>query len=219
MGYVETYSNSEADDEETGGGNHGGTNGGVGAGVGIVGVVVRVQGERAQGGEDDEPQEHPDTADDHGDTATELLTDIQTTESGEDVDGTEDHRGDVRVRDTDGGEDLGTVVEEEVGASELLKSLQGHTDEDTTEHSWSREDLKPLGLTTGDLSLELLADLTKLTLDLGVVRGDVGDKSQGLGGLGLSTTAVLPSGGLAHGQHTGTHDGRGDETDTHGNAP
>ena len=95
MGLVGTYGNSEADDEETSRGNHSRTNGGVGAGVGVIGVAIRIQGERAQGREDDEPQEHPDTAEDHGDTAAELLADVQTTEGGEDVDGAEDHGGDV----------------------------------------------------------------------------------------------------------------------------
>lgn len=219
MGQVRTYGNSEADDEEASGGNHSRTNGGVGAGVGVVGVAIRVQGERAQGGEDDEPNEHPDTADNHGDTAAELLADVQTTEGGEDVDGTEDHGGDVRVGDTDGREDLGSVVEEEVGTGELLQGLQGHADEDTTEHSRGGEDLEPLGLTTGNLSLVLLTNLSQLVLDLWVVGLDAGDESQGLGGLGLSTTAVLPAGGLTHGQHAGAHDSRGDETDAHGDAP
>lgn len=219
MGHVETYGNSEADDEETGGGNHSRANGRVGAGVGVVGVAVGVQGERAQGGEDDEPQEHPDTTDDHGDAAAELLADVQTTEGGEDVDGTEDHGGDVRVGDTDGREDLGSVVEEEVGTGELLQGLQGHTDEDTTEHSRGSEDLEPLGLATGNLSLVLLANLSQLVLDLRVVDRDARDKSQGLGGLGLSTTAVLPAGRLAHDQHAGAHDSGGDETDAHGDAP
>lgn len=219
MGYVETYGNSEADNEETGGGNHSRANGGVGTGVGVVGVAIGVQGERAQGGEDDEPQEHPDTADDHGDTATELLADVQTTEGGEDVDGTEDHGGDVRVGDTDGGKDLSSVVEEEVGTGKLLQGLKGHADEDTTEHSRGSEDLEPLGLATGNLSLVLLANLGQLVLDLRVVGLDAGDKSQGLGGLGLSTTAVLPAGRLTHGQHAGAHNRGGDETNAHGDAP
>lgn len=219
MEQVETYGNSEADDEEASGGNHSRTNGGVGAGVGVVGVAIRVQGERAQGGEDDQPQEHPDTADDHGDTAAELLADVQTTEGGEDVDGTENHGGDVRVRDTDRREDLGSIVEEEVGTGELLQGLKGHADEDTTQHSWGSEDLEPLGLATGNLSLVLLADLSQLVLDLRVIGLDAGDKSQSLGGLGLSTTAVLPAGRLTHSQHTGAHDSRGDEADAHGDAP
>lgn len=219
MVQVETYGNSEADNEEASGCNHGRTHGGVGAGVGVVGVAIGVQGERAQGGEDDEPQEHPDTADDHGDTATELLADVQTTEGGEDVDGTEDHGGDVRVGDTDGGEDLGSVVEEEVGTGKLLQGLESHADEDTTEHGRGSEDLEPLGLATGNLSLVLLANLSQLVLNLRVVGLNARDKSQGLGGIGLSTTAVLPARRFTHGQHAGTHDRGGDETDAHGDAP
>lgn len=214
-----TYGNSEADDEEASGGNHSRANGGVGAGVGVVGVAIGVQSEGSQGSEDDEPQEHPDTTDDHGDAAAELLADVQTTEGGEDVDGTEDHGGDVRVGDADGREDLGSVVEEEVGTGKLLQGLQGHADEDTTEHSRGSEDLEPLGLATGNLSLVLLTDLGQLVLDLRVVGRDARDESQGLGGLGLSTTAVLPAGRLAHGQHAGAHDSGGDETNAHGDAP
>lgn len=219
MGHAGTYGNSETDDEEAGGGNHSRTNGRVGTGVGVVGVAIGVQGEGAERGEDDEPDEHPDTAKDHGDTAAELLADVETTEGGEDVDGTEDHGGDVRVGDTDGREDLGTVVEEEVGTGELLQGLQGHADEDTTQHSRGSEDLVPLGLATGNLSLVLLADLSQLVLDLRVVDRDARDESQSHGGLGFSTAAVLPAGRLTHDQHTGTHDGGGDETDAHGDSP
>ena len=56
-------------------------------------------------------------------------------------------------------------------------------------------------------------------LHLGVVDRDARDESQGLGRLGLSTTAVLPAGRLAHDQHAGAHDGGGDEADAHGDAP
>lgn len=214
-----TYGNSETDDEQAGRGNHGATGAGVGDSVGVVGVVVGVQGERAQRGEDDEPREHPETTDNHGDTTTKLLTNVQTTESGADVDGAENHGGDVRVGDTDSVKDLSAVVEEEVGTRQLLQGLQGHTDKDTTEHGRSSEDLVPLLLAASLLGLQVLADVTEGVLDLGVLLRDPGDKRQGLGSLRNATAAELPAGGLAHDKHTHGHDGRSNKADTHGDAP
>lgn len=213
------YSDGETDDEQAGRGDHGTTDAGVGASIGVVGIVVGIQGEGTQGGEDDEPHEHPQTTNDHRDTAAKLLTNVQTTEGREDIDGAQDDGGDVGVRDADSIEDLSTVVKEEVGTGELLQGLQGHADEDTAKHSWSSEDLVPLLLATGLLGLEVLADVTESSLNFGVSLGDLRHKSKSLGGLDLSTAAELPSRGLAHNQHTDGHDGRGNEADTHGNAP
>lgn len=214
-----TYGDGETDNEHAGGSNHGTTGSGVGAGVGVIRVAIGVQGEGTQGGEDEEPREHPETTDHHGDTTTELLTDVQTTEGREDVDGTQDHGGDVRVGDADGVKDLRAVVEEEVGAGELLQSLKGHADGDTAKHGRGSEDLIPLGRAAGLLGLEVLADVVKGVLNLGVALGDTRDESKGLGGLGLSTAAELPAGGLAHDEHANGHDGGGNETNAHGDAP
>lgn len=214
-----TYSNSETDNEQASRSNHGATGAGAGDSVGVIGVVVGVQREGTQGGEDDEPREHPETTNNHGDTATKLLADIQTAESGGDVDGTQDHGSNVGVGDTDGIEDLGSVVEEEVGASQLLQGLQSHADEDTTEHSRGSEDLVPLLLATGLLSLEVLTDVTEGILHFGVLLRNLRDESESLGGLDGTTTAELPTGRLAHDKHTHSHDGGRNEADTHGDAP
>lgn len=64
------------------------------------------------GGEDDEADEHPESAADETLTATEVLHHVKTEEGSADVDGTENDGGEVGVFDTDFVEDGGTVVEE-----------------------------------------------------------------------------------------------------------
>lgn len=210
-----TYSNGETDNEQTGGGNHGSTDGLAGVGI----LTVGVEGKGTEGGEDDEPDEHPQTSDDHGDTATELLTNVETTKSSDHVDGAKNHGGDERVGDTNRVKDLCAVVEEEVGAGKLLQRLKRHADQDAAHHGGRSENLVPLLVATGHLGLETLANVTESVLDLGVVLVTAGDQSQGLRGLSLAAVAELPARRLAHDEHADGHDGGCDEADAHGDAP
>ena len=51
-------------------------------------------------------------------------------------------------------EDGRSIVEERVCASELLQGLQYHTEDSLTSHSGAGEDLVPVGLATGMLSIK-----------------------------------------------------------------
>lgn len=71
-----------------------------------------------------EAQHHHGSADDERAPATALLHDVEATKGARDIDGSENDLRHVAVVETRGLEDGGAVVEEEVGARELLTRLQ-----------------------------------------------------------------------------------------------
>lgn len=88
-------------------------------------IISRVLGSTGRS-EDEEPCRLPDTTNDQGHTTTELLHNVQTTEGAPKVNGAKDDLGDEGILNTNGLEDGSTVVEEVVGASELLERLETH---------------------------------------------------------------------------------------------
>lgn len=100
---------SETEDEHAGGKNEDGTGGGR--------ILVCLG---TDGSEDDEPSALPKTTDEEGLAATVTFNKPETWEGRDNVDAAENDLGDEWVGETDGLEDGGSVVEEVVGASELL---------------------------------------------------------------------------------------------------
>ena len=102
----------ETDDEQASEDDHdvAGNRGRDGSAVGTrVGDVV------ADEGVDEQADEHPCSTAHHSHAAADVLNNPEATDSGNDVNGTEDDRGDVGVLETGGAEDDGAVVEEVVG--------------------------------------------------------------------------------------------------------
>ena len=58
--------------------------------------------------------------------ATKVLNNIQTTESADEVDSTQDGGSDEAVANADRIEDGGSIIEEKVGTGQLLQSLKDH---------------------------------------------------------------------------------------------
>lgn len=103
----------ETDDEQASENDHDvtGGRGGDGSSV-LIGVGNVVTDE----GVDEQTQEHPRGTTHHCHATTDVLDDPETTDGGDDVDGTENNGGDVGVLQTGSAEDDGAVVEEVVGS-------------------------------------------------------------------------------------------------------
>jgi hypothetical protein len=152
----------EGNNEETGEDDHDTTSG----------LVILWVLEATNEGIDQQAHSHPGGTSKKGLAATTVLNDPETTNGSNDVDGTKNDGGDVRVLETSGRENGGTVVEEEVGTSKLLTSLEGHTEKSAVEHTRTSEDLVPWVVTSSLLGSELLLDLGDFSVDQVGVRGD-----------------------------------------------
>ncbi len=97
----------------------------------------------ADTGEDHKHEEHPERPDDERPTTTVVLDDVQSVEGSAEIDAVQDHLSDERVVDTGSLEDHRTVVEEVVGASQLLEHLEGDAKKDTICHLGSSEHVDP----------------------------------------------------------------------------
>ena len=121
-------------------------------------------------GVDEERHHHPGSTNHEDGAATEALDDPQTSNGAHDVDGAENDLSGVAVLDTGGGEDGRTEVEEKVGTSELLTSLENNTESGAEQHARASEDLGEVEL-GGTLALlvQLGLDVGNLLVDNGAV--------------------------------------------------
>ena len=141
------------------------------AGSGGVLRVLNVEHKVSDGGEDHKADEHQGSTSNEGLAATKVLNNVETTKGGSKVDSSENDLSDERVGDTGTLEDGGTIVEEVVGASELLQSLEDNTQKNTVQHAWGGDKFVPfLGLLL--FSVELRLDFSQLADDDDVVLWD-----------------------------------------------
>jgi hypothetical protein len=192
---------------------------------GVADALVRCsvavgQREVAQRSEDEEAHEHPERAVDQRGPATVLLDDVETGERHAEVDGTEDDGGNVRVRDPNGVEDRGTVVEVVVCASKLLQCLERNGEHRAVQHARTSENLVPrMVVTTCVFCFQFLLNLADLSLHMWVVlRDSIAEREGAARALDLSI-AVLPARRLLHEQNTDNHQERPDEANAHGDLP
>lgn len=122
--------------------------------------------------------------------ATTLGSNVETEESTTNVDRVKDDLGNVGVAETGCGEDGRSVVEEEVGTSELLTGLENHAEHGTVTHARTSEDLDQSSVSTSHLLLELDADVVDLVVDLLVVRVDASKSSDDSASIFLATGSV-----------------------------
>ena len=160
----------------------------------------------ADEGVDEQTHGHPRSTDHHSLAATDVLNNPETEDCSDNVDGTENDGSDVGVLETGGRENGCSVVEEVVGTSQLLTSLEDHTEQTAVQHAGTGEDLVPWVVTTSSLSLELLLDLGDFSVDestVGVNTVETGHVGASLIDLAL---AVCVTGGLGQKQDGATKD-------------
>lgn len=189
------------------------------AGSRVVGGGVGRKLEPTDESVDHETDESPESTSNKSLAATTLSNNIETTESANNVDGTENDLSDVGVAETGGLEDGGSIVEEEVGTGKLLTSLEGHTENGTVGHTGTSEALVPLGTNSGSLLIELDADVVDLVVDLLVVRVDTSVAGNDVASLVLTTGTVSVTGRLGQEKNTNTEDEGPEERDTVGDSP
>lgn len=129
----------------------------------------------ADGSEDHEAGEHPESSYDESFPTTEVLNNVKTAERAEEVDGTEDDCGNVAVAQSSGCENGCAVVEEKVGTGELLQGLESDTEGNTVCHTRTSNDLVEGVFAASILGIELGLDLANLTVDLVVALGNTVD--------------------------------------------
>ena len=149
----------EGGDEKTGEGNHdlSGCRG--------RGWIIAAEAVLADEGEDEETHSHPGGAGHESWATTKGLDDPETGDGTGDVDRTKNNRGDVRVVNPSSQENGRAVVKEEIGAGQLLSSLQDHAEDCTVGHAWTSEHLIPLSLAGHALLVKLLLDFHDLVVD------------------------------------------------------
>lgn len=208
-----TPGDGEGDDEQAGEDNHDLT------GLGVVGAVTVGELVVTNEGVDEQAHEHPGSADHETLAAAAALNNPQRNQSSANVDGTENDRGNVRVRQAGGLEDGGAVVEEIVGARELLASLKNHTEKGAVEHTRAGEDLVPGVIAASGLSLLLVLNVLNLAVDELVIGGNTVQTSHDVAGLLNVALAVEPARRLGHEQDRATEEDGPEGGETVGNAP
>lgn len=189
------------------------------SGGGVVVVSERRKLEVTDKGVDHETDESPESTDNEGLAATTLGNNVKTTESADNVDGTENDLGDVGVAETSSLENGCTVVEEEVGTGKLLTSLESHPENSTVGHTGTSEALVPLGADSGSLLVKLDTNVVDLVADFLVFGVDTGVAGNDVAGLVLTTGAVGETGRLGEEEDTDTEDEGPEERDTVGDSP
>lgn len=158
-----TPSTSERGDEHARRHDHDNTNSLVG--VGIDGS--------SDGGENEEPGRLPERTDEQRPAATELLNNVETVESHDNVDSAKNELHQDRVVDAGRREDSSAVVEEVVDTSPLLEEVNEDTEESTVDELGNAglgvEALDPATSTNLTLLLENLPHLVEIVLDKGVL--------------------------------------------------
>ena len=96
-----------------------------------------------------------------------MLDDVETIEGCAEINAVQDHLCDERVVDACPLEDDGSVVEEVIGASQLLEHLKSHTERKTIAHLWSIQHSIPLLYSTasGCLGTKLLLDFFQFDMN------------------------------------------------------
>lgn len=178
-----------------------------------------VEREVADRGEDHETDEHPDTANNHHDTTTEGLHNPQSHKGHAKVDSAHDDLGDIAVAETGGGEDGVTVVEDEVGAGELLQGLDANSKQGTPEHGGTSENFVPGRGAGGLLLFEFFLHFLQLRDDLSVVGGDTGKLAHDFAGLVSLALTIQETGGFRKEHDSEGEKKRPSETDAHGDTP
>jgi hypothetical protein len=112
----------------------------------VVGMWrVLMQREMAYGREDHEADEHPDAAGDQRLTSAVVFDNVEAVEGGPEVDAVQDHLRYEAIFNTHGFEDDSAIVEEVIGARELLEHLQRHAQCDAVAHARRIKHRVPLG--------------------------------------------------------------------------
>ena len=164
-----------------------------------------------------EHAEHEAGAEDEGLAAAKVLNHVQTAKGGDEVDGAEDDGGDEAVGETSTLEDGRSVVEEVVGAGELLQALQEHAQGDTVEHARAGQELVP-HLHSG-LGVELFLDLVEFLDDDAVVLGHTVQLGHGAPGAVDLTVTVLEARGFGEEGHAAAQDQGEDDGQAERDAP
>ena len=187
------------------------------ADLGSVGGVVDIKHEVADRRKDHEHAEHEAGPEDEGLAAAKVLDHVQTAKGGDEVDGAEDDRGDEAVGEPGALEDGGTVVEEVVGAGELLQALQEHAEGNPVEHARAGQKLVPHLHTR--LGVELLLDLVEFLDDHAVVLGHPVQLGHGAPGTVDLAVAILEARGFGEEGHAAAQDQGENDGQTKGDAP
>lgn len=206
-----TPGGGEADNEEAGEDYHGDT-GGVGRGVGVEDLV-------ADGGPDHEADEAPGGTGHETLAASVMLDNVQAGQSHAEVDSAQDDLGHVGVGKTNTLEDGGTIVEDEVGTSELLQGLKTNAEHGTVEHARAGEDLVPGSLANGALLIELVLHIRHLLGNNAVVGGDTVELGHDLASLLNAAVTVSITRRLGEEQGADTEDERPSKANAHGDTP
>jgi hypothetical protein len=203
----------EAEDEQAGEDDHGGA-----GGLGVLGVTP-VEGEVADRGEHHEAYEHPQGAANEGLAAAKVLDHVQAQEGGAEVDAAQDHLRHVAVLDPGALKDGGAVVEEVVGAGQLLEGLQDDTDHETILHARGAQHHEPGDPAARHFLFVFLLNLVKLQLQGPVVLRDAVDLGERRDGLVDFSVSVVPTGTLGEEGHAPAEDDGPEVRDAHGDAP
>lgn len=168
---------------------------------------------------DEETHRDPGSSDHQCIAATALLRNVKCAKGAENVHRSENDLSNVRILQTSRLEDGSSVVEKEVGTSQLLASLQDHAENGTVCHTRTSEDLVPLDIRSRHLLLKLDADLGDLVVDFARVRSEASELGNRAASLFLTTLAVGETGALWQKQDTSTKDESPEEGETVGNPP
>ena len=183
---------------------------------GTLGVLV-VKDKVTNSGETDEASKHKASTNDQGLATTKVLDDVETTESGTEVDGTQNDLSDKAVVDTSTSHDGSSVVEEVVGTGELLQRLQDHTQDDTEEHARGGQELVPFLLLA--FSGLLLTDLIEFFQDTVVVLRNTVELGQVATGLINTTLTEVETRRFGEEQHATTQGQSKDKGQAQGDTP
>ena len=164
----------------------------------------------ADGGEDDEAGKHPGGPGHERLAPAKVLDDVEPDEGDEEVDGVEDDLRHEAV-DLDGAEDGGAVVEEVVGARELLEHLERDAERDAARHLGRGEhggELAHGAELDRVLGAQLGLDLLELRVDGPVVRPGAVHFTYGVGGAVGAAVAEVEARRLGEGQDAQAQDQR-----------
>ena len=181
--------------------------------------IIAAKGVLADEGEDEETHSHPGGAGHESWATTEGLDDPETGDGTGNVDRTKNDRCDIRVFDTSSQEDGSTVVKEEIGAGQLLSSLQDHAEDCTVGHAWTSEHFVPLGPTGQALLVKLLLDFLDLIVDERGVLVDTVEAGHGTASFIMASHTVCPARRLGENENSSSEDECPEEGNPGGDAP
>lgn len=168
-------------------------------------------------GEANETSKHEASTNDQGLATTKVLDDVETTESGTEVDSTQDDLSDEAVVDTSTSHDGSSVVEEVVGTGELLQRLEDHTQDDTEEHARGGQEFVPFLLLA--FSRLLLTDLIQFFQDTIVVLRNTIEFGQVTTGFVDTALTEVETRRFGEEEHTTTQGQSKDKSQAQGDTP